>query len=102
MRVFRVLRMWLRTLFRRQIADAELDAEIQFHVEQQMEENVSLGMTPSEARYAALRTTGSLARVKEQCREARGINWIENLVIDVRYALRALRNSPGFAAAVDL
>ncbi|HUA84918.1 MAG TPA: ABC transporter permease [Bryobacteraceae bacterium] len=100
MRLFRMLRMRLRSFFGRHKTDAELDAEIQFHLEQQIEENLAREIGADEARYAALRTIGAVARLKEECREMRGISWLENLGSDLRYALRGLRKTPAFSAAV--
>jgi len=59
-------------------------------------------MTPDEARHAALRTVGGLAQLKEECRDARRVNLIENLVQDLGYGLRMLRNSPGLTAVAVL
>jgi putative ABC transport system permease protein len=89
----------LRTLFRRGDVERELDEELQFHLEQQVADNIANGMSAADARTAALRSIGGLERRKEQCRDTRGVSLIENLVRDVHYALRALRRSPGFAFA---
>jgi hypothetical protein len=55
-------------------------------------------MSPEDARYSALRALGGLMQIEEQCCGTRGVNIIENLVLDVRYGLRQLRRSPGFSA----
>jgi putative ABC transport system permease protein len=94
----------LRALFRKARLDEELDREIQFHIEQQVEENIAAGMSPSEARRAALVAFGGREKIKEECREARGFSWLEGVLQDLRFGLRTLRKDRGytFAAIVAL
>ncbi len=63
----------LRSLFRWPEVEEELDNELRFHIEQQIEENLAAGMPPDEARSAALRDFGGVEQVKEICRERRGL-----------------------------
>ncbi len=91
-----------RSLFRGQAVERELDDEVRFHLERQIEVNVAAGMPPEEARYAALREFGGTEQVKEECREKRGVALVDDFLRDFRYAARALRKSPGFAAVAIL
>ncbi|HLH03636.1 MAG TPA: ABC transporter permease [Bryobacteraceae bacterium] len=97
MRLARVLVHRLRSIFRRSRADADLEREIALHFEQLVRELVASGLSESEARIQARREFGSLETTKESCRDQRRVNTVENLLRDLRYALRALRTKPGFS-----
>ena len=92
----------LQTLFRRNRKAQRLDDEIQFHLEEQIAENLAAGMCPDEARYAAMRSFGNPTFLKEETRDTWGWNHAEIMAKDFRYALRALRASPLFTLAVIL
>jgi macrolide transport system ATP-binding/permease protein len=92
----------LRSLFHRNKAELDLSEELQFHLQNQIDEYVAQGMDPKEARRAAFRSLGGVEQVKEECREARKMNLIENLVRDMRFGLRMLRRSPGFTVLAIL
>jgi hypothetical protein len=92
------LQLAFRSVFRRKRVDRELDEELQYHLEQQIAEERNTGLTPEDARYAARRAMGAIAQSKEECRDTRGVNYLDDVVRDLRYAGRSLRRSPGFAA----
>src|SRR5499427_2670553 len=90
------LRLRLRALFFKSKMEEELDEEVRFHLEREREENIARGMTPEEARLAALRSFGGVERVKEESRDARGIRLLEEVWQDLRYGARMLLKQPGF------
>src|SRR5258708_4956586 len=92
----------LRLLFRKSQAERQLDKELRFHLEQQVNDHIAAGMTPEEARRRVRIEFGGLEQIKEECRDSRGVRWLENLVQDIRYAARTLRSNPSFAAVAVL
>src|SRR6266480_4297250 len=97
-------RLWIKleTLFRRNRAAQHLDDEIEFHLEQQIGENIAAGMNREEARYAAMRAFGNATLLKEQTRDTWGWLWLEQFTKDVRFGARLLLHSPLFTAVVVL
>jgi len=75
---------------------------IRDHIESETQDNIERGMSPEEARYAAIRKFGNVTRVKEETREVWRVVWIEQLIVDIRFGLRMLGKNPGFAAIAIL
>jgi len=90
-------RMKAWTLFGRQKATARLNQELEFHLEQQVAENIAHGMSPVEARSAALRLFGNPTLLREEARASWSWNWLGKTWRDLRYGVRTLQRSPGFA-----
>ena len=86
----------LRSLLRRGQVEQELDEELRYHLEQQIEANLARGMTVTEARYVALRAMDGMEQQKERCRDTRRVSVLEDPVRDLRYGLRVLAKSPVF------
>ena len=102
MRWYYKLPLRLRSLFYKDRADQDLSDELQFHLQNQIDEFVAQGMNPQQARRAARQSLGGVEQVKEECREMRRTNLIENFLQDVRFGFRMLRRSPGFTVLAIL
>ncbi len=102
MNLWHKIQSGFRALFRKDDLDREMDEEMRAHLELRTQANIKAGMSPEEARYAALRSFGGMEQIKEVCRDLRGVGWIETLWQDVRFGLRMLRKNPGFTAAAAL
>jgi putative ABC transport system permease protein len=91
-------------LFRSDKLDADMTEELRSHLELRIQRNLANGMSPEDARYAAMRAFGGVEQIKERCRDERrgGWIWLEHLSQDLRYAIRSLRRNPGFTAAIVL
>src|SRR5580698_1953590 len=98
-RAFEKMRVWLLMLFYRRRTADRLDKELQFHLEEQIAENIASGMSQEEAEHAAMRLFGNPAVLREQITEKWSWTWLELLRQDAGYALRQFRQfrqSPSF------
>jgi macrolide transport system ATP-binding/permease protein len=102
MRWYYKLPLRLRSLFRKDRAELDLSDELQFHLQNQIDEFVAQGMDSQEARRAARQSMGGVEQVKEECRDMRRTNLIENFLQDVRFGFRMLRRNPGFTVLTIL
>ena len=98
----RRLRSWLRANLRRARMDSEMDAELRFHLEAYAADLMRNGVSRQQALRRARLEFGGVDKTKEECREARGLRFIETLMRDLHYSMRALRKSPGFTTVAVL
>src|SRR5262245_2258319 len=92
----------LKSIFRRERVEQELEEEFQFHLDHRIEEFVQQGLSPAEARIAALRAMGGIEQRKVEAREARGVRGLTDFTDDLRFAFRRLLKTPGFAVIAIL
>ncbi len=96
MRLLAKISHGFRSLFLREIVNVELNEELRFHLEREVQERVAGGMRPMEARRAAVLDFGGLESVREECKDMRNVNLISNLIRDVGFGVRMLRKNLGF------
>src|SRR5579859_3755775 len=97
MRPLRILKLRIRSLVARGVVERELDEEFEDHLARLTEAHLEAGLSPEDARRRAFRELGAVTLAKEECRDMRRVNTIENFRQDVRYATRMLLRSPGFS-----
>jgi predicted permease len=101
-RFYRRASMALRSFVRQRTAERELDEELRFHHEQLEAATFLRGAAPSDARQLAQRQMGSIALVKEACRDMRALRRVDDLLQDIRFGGRLLLRGPGFTAVAVL
>jgi predicted permease len=100
MRWFRKWRLRFQSLFDRSRVENDLEDELRDYIDRETEREVAAGATAEEAKRRALSSLGGTERLKEECRDARGIRWLEDTFSDVRFAVRTLRKAPVFTVTV--
>ncbi len=95
-----VLRLRLRSLFLFRKVDAELDDEFSYHLDRLTEQHIARGLAPAVALNQAIAAMNGVLRYKEQCRDARGMHFIDDFRQDLRYAFRQIRKNPGLSAVI--
>ncbi len=93
-------RLRLRSILLGRRMERELDEELQFHLEHKIEEGIANGLSPKEARYAAMRAMDGLEQRKEEMRDMRRIHWLTDFLDDARFAIRSLSRTSGLTAFV--
>jgi predicted permease len=92
----------LRSFFHPVQVEQEMQEELREHLARQIAENIAKGMSSEEARRSAMRALGEVAQIEQQCRDARGGNFLQDLFQDLHYGLRQLRRNKGFSALAIL
>jgi putative ABC transport system permease protein len=92
----------LRSLLLKKSVDSEVDEELRFHFDQQVDKFVRSGLTPQEAQRLARLAIGGIEQIKEEHRDARGVSFLETLLQDIRYGLRILGRTPVITAVAIL
>ena len=93
---------WWSRLFGLRRMEEQLEKELRFHLDHRISDLIARGYTPDEARRQARLALGGLEQVKEECRDARGTRWLEDVAKDTRHSFRTFRQKPGFAAIAVL
>jgi predicted permease len=102
MRLWDRLKSWFGAVTRRSRMESEMDAELRFHIEAFAEDLMRGGMARQEALRRARLEFGGIERAKEECREARAVNFVDSLLQDLRFGLRMLGKTPGLTGVATL
>lgn len=102
MRRLRKWRLRVQSLFHGARVERDLDDELRDYLEREIDRQIAAGVPPGEAKWAAISSLHGVERLKEECRDSRGIRWLEDTLNDLRLAIRTLRRSPGFTAIAVL
>src|SRR6202790_128220 len=100
--MFEDLRHRFWALLRREDPEGQLDEELRFHFDREVEKHIKAGLSRDQALRRARSSFGGVEQVKEECRDARGVRFLEDLQQDFLYGLRLLRKSPSFAGLAIL
>jgi predicted permease len=100
MRLFRKWRLRFQALFDRSRVESDLEDELRDYLDREIEHEIATGASPEEARRVALSSLNGTDRLKEECRDARGVRGLEDTLSDVRFAVRTLRKAPVFSVTV--
>ncbi|MBI2688436.1 MAG: ABC transporter permease [Acidobacteria bacterium] len=100
MRWFRKLRLRFQSLFNRSRAERDLEDELRDYLDREMEQAIAAGSSPEEAKRRALSSLNGAERLREECRDVRGVRWLEDSISDIRFAVRTLRKAPAFTVTV--
>src|ERR671923_2457386 len=98
--ILRELVLRIRALVAPRRVERELDEEFAFHIERETHKHIAAGLSPTDARARALARFGPVPLAADECRDARGIGFVDDLARDIRYALRAFRRAPLAAATI--
>ena len=100
MRFFKRMQLRVRSLLQRARVEDELTDELHDYLEREIERQICTGVSPEQARRTALASLHGMERVKEECRDARGVGWVEAALSDLKFAFRTVRKSPGITIAI--
>jgi len=101
-RWLRVVSLRVRSLFMKNRVEQDLADELTFHFEQEAQRQRERGLSPEAARVVVRRQAYGLEALKDACRDARGVQWIDDAVSDIRHAVRTFQRNPGFAISAVL